>query len=142
MVNSRRKGNRAEREVKNQLRAWWGGDWKRQTMGIPGSDLVPPPDFPFSVEIKHWKRTKHKHLFNPTAEVLGFWEQAVTQAVIEAKKPMLIIKVEGTWYTVVLGATTATSLVPCLRAVWGKAVTIAPLADFIGYLKGVYGRSP
>lgn len=99
MINSRAKGNRAEREVLKILKAKYGGEpWERKSMGIPGPDLLTPDDFPYAVEIKHDKRVRCKHLFSGHSVLEGFWKQAVTQASALGKKPLLIVKAEGIWF--------------------------------------------
>lgn len=98
MVNSRRKGNTAEREVVTILRSHFPGKWERKSMGIPGPDILPPDGFPYAIEVKNVKTVRLKHLFQPTLQLRGFWKQAVRQANDLNTEPLLIAKIEGIWF--------------------------------------------
>lgn len=98
MVNSRRKGNQAERDVINILRPHFPGKWERKSMGIPGPDILPPDNFPYAIEVKNVKTVRLKHLFQPTKELEKYWRQAVDQAEDLNKKPLLVAKIEGIWF--------------------------------------------
>ncbi|HEY9684731.1 MAG TPA: hypothetical protein V6C86_24350 [Oculatellaceae cyanobacterium] len=98
MVNGRRKGNRAEADVVQIFKAWWGGSpWERRSMGYAGSDLIVPSDFPFSLEVKHVDTLKARHIFKPTKQLIEYWNQARDQAIKENRKPLLVAKIEGMW---------------------------------------------
>ena len=96
-INSRRKGNNAERDVIKILKAHFPGLWERKPMGIPGPDILAPPDFPYAIEVKHDKRIKAIHLFKGHHALRKFYGQAFKQAYKLDKKPLLIVKVEG-WF--------------------------------------------
>lgn len=100
MTNGRQKGSSAERQVCKMLREWWGGTFQRRSLGMPGDDLIGPPNFGWSVEVKHVKALKVKHLFWPTAQLRSFWMQCLNQASKLGKAPALFCKIEGSWYVV------------------------------------------
>jgi hypothetical protein len=97
MINSRRKGNNAEREVCKILSKHFPGKFERRSMGIAGSDIVCPDDFPYAVEVKHDKRISAIHLFKGHNVLRKWWEQACKQTP-EGKRPILLAKVEGCWF--------------------------------------------
>jgi Holliday junction resolvase len=97
MVNSRAKGNRAEREVIKTLKKYFPGRFERRTMGLAGADIVAPGDFKWAIEVKHDKSVRLKHIWKPTLKLMDFWLQARTQAAIAKKTPLLIAKIEGIW---------------------------------------------
>lgn len=101
MTNSRRKGNDAERAVATIMRTCFGGNWERKSMGITGPDILPPDWFPYVIEVKHDKAIKLKHLFQPTKLLLSYYEQAKSHAKSTDKIPLLCIKIEGMWLTVI-----------------------------------------
>lgn len=99
MVNSRRKGNRGEREALNILKSHFGGHWERKPLGIPGPDLLAPDDFPYAVEVKNEKAIRAIHLIGtPTKKLHDFWKQADAQADALDKLPLLVCKVESVWF--------------------------------------------
>ena len=98
MINSRRKGNSAERAVCKILSHYFGGKFERRSMGIPGSDIVCPDNFPYAVEVKHDKRVKGIHLFKGHHSLRGFWKQAIKQGLAVSKDALLIVKVEGLFF--------------------------------------------
>ena len=98
MVNSRAKGNTAERYVVNVLSKYFDGDFERRSMGYEGSDIICPENFLWAPEVKNKKTIKLKHLWKPTKELISFWEQAVFQAKILNKLALLCIKIEGLWF--------------------------------------------
>lgn len=98
-MNSTRKGKRGELEAMNILRQWWGGDdWRRSGFGHDGADLLPPENFPFSVEVKHHKNARVAWLFRPTAQLKKWLKQARAQAIEAQRDWLLCVKAEGTWY--------------------------------------------
>jgi hypothetical protein len=99
-VNSRRKGNQAERDVIKILKKYFGGHWERKSMGIPGPDILAPEDFPFVIEVKNDKTVKAIHLLAKpdNQKLMRYWTQAVGQAQNTGKTALLVIKVEGHWF--------------------------------------------
>lgn len=103
-INSRAKGNRAERTVLKILKKHFGGEpWERKSMGIPGPDLLTPDNFPYAVEIKDDKSVRLKHFWKPNKQLKDFWEQAESQANGLGLEPLLIAKVEGIWFCWIQG---------------------------------------
>jgi Holliday junction resolvase len=100
-INSRRKGNNAEREVCKILSKHFGGKFERRSMGIAGSDIVAPDDFPYAVEVKHHKTVRAIHLFKGHNQLRKWWKQTEAQA--SGKRPLLIVKVEGSWFCTTWG---------------------------------------
>lgn len=103
MINSRRKGYRAQWEIMRQLRSWWGGHWEGRSAGIPGSDLITPEDFPYCVEVKNEASIKIRHFFKPSALLIAHWKQAVNQTkpTVDTTRPkgaMLVTKAESIWF--------------------------------------------
>lgn len=96
-INSRRKGNQAERDVIKILRQYFPGPWERKPMGIPGPDIQPPDDFPYAIEVKNHKSLRFKHLYEPTKLLLSFIKQAMDQAKDLKRDALLVIKIEGIW---------------------------------------------
>lgn len=141
MTNSRRKGNRAENEIVNAFKKWWGGSWQRRSMGMIGDDIISPPSFPLSLEVKNVATVKTRHLLTPTAQVLGFWQQCKDQAAKAYKYPLLCIKVESSWYTVIkLTAGRLRVVLPrqsntaSIQATWADdTVLILPLEGFFSF---------
>lgn len=97
MVNARAKGNRGERECKKLLAPWWGGKWERRSMGVPGSDLVTPEDFPCEVEAKNSNAVALVHYFQPNTTLSDWWSQTKKQC-RNGKLPMLCMKTSSSWY--------------------------------------------
>jgi Holliday junction resolvase len=98
MVNSRAKGNRAEREVIKTLKRHFVGPFERRTMGLPGPDVVAPDEFHWAIEVKDDKTVRLKHIWKPTQKLIEFWEQATQQARVIRKNPLLVVKIEGLWF--------------------------------------------
>jgi len=97
-INSRVKGNKAEREVAKILSHHFGRKFERRSMGMAGSDIVCPDGFPFAVEVKHDKRVKAIHLFKGHNVLRTFWKQALQQGIAVCKDALLIVKCEGLWF--------------------------------------------
>jgi len=127
MVNSIKKGKRGEREVVKLLKDWWGGDFSRspdsgafmtthaQVLVDSGSDLggdiITPPDFPFSVEVKLRKEIDLWELVRietPTEDQalmkdnpITWWYQAKYDASRFGKIPFVIMKENRKqWYCI------------------------------------------
>jgi Holliday junction resolvase len=97
MVNSRAKGNQAERDVIKIFKKHFGGHWERKPMGIPGPDILAPDNFNYNVEVKNDKSIKLKHLYKPCERLKAYWQQAIDQSTKD-KLPLLCIKIEGLWF--------------------------------------------
>jgi len=98
LVNGRLKGNSAEREICKILSKYFSGKFERRSMGMKGSDIICPVDFPYEVEVKHDKALRLKHFWQPTKKLEEFWQQTVNQACYTDKMPLLCAKVEGIWF--------------------------------------------
>lgn len=106
-INSRSKGQRAERELVKRFSAWWGTEFFRTplsgglaTMGhsfkgveihgdISTSDEA---NFPFCVECKHHEKWDFSQLWNEKNIIEKWWSQACDQAKVSSKKPLLVFK--------------------------------------------------
>ena len=97
MVNSRRKGNEAERSIVKMFRNHYGGHWERRSMGVPGADIIAPDSFAYAIEVKNVANLKLLHLFKGSKVLDDFWAQAVQQAKAAEKAPLLMVKIEGLW---------------------------------------------
>jgi hypothetical protein len=80
------------------LSQYFDGDFERRSMGYEGSDVLCSEGFRWAPEVKDDKSVKLKHLWKPTKKLLSYWEQAVFQAKILNKVPLLCIKLEGLWF--------------------------------------------
>lgn len=97
-INSRDKGKRGEREVVQLLADWWGGTFERKRAGVPGSDINCPPGFPWAVEVKNTNDIRLRNLFCPNASLKSYWNQTISQATKEGRRPLLLAKIEGFWF--------------------------------------------
>lgn len=100
-LSSLRKGQAAERAVMHMFQDKFGGHWERRPLGIPGPDIFSPSWFPYSIEVKCIKEIKVAHLFGrekPTAMLRDCWNQAVGEAKILEKAPLLVIKSQRQWF--------------------------------------------
>lgn len=100
MVNSRLKGNKAERDVIKILSKYFPGKFERRSMGIAGSDIICPDSFRYAPEVKHHKTVKAIHLLiGKNKKLNDWWEQADYQASQQmGKSTLLIVKCEGKWF--------------------------------------------
>ena len=104
-INSRDKGNRGERQVKDLLQKWWKSDFAktpssggfktkkfREEWNAEGDVVTPDPTFPFSVEVK-WQEdwTLDQILTSPKTKVWDWWEQAKRET-SEEKHTLLVFK--------------------------------------------------
>jgi hypothetical protein len=96
MINSRRKGNNAERQVCKILSRHFQGKFERRSMGIAGCDIIAPDDFPYAVEVKHHKTVRAIHLLVGHFMLDKWWQQACEQA--NNKTPLLVVKCERRWF--------------------------------------------
>lgn len=110
-VNSKKKGNKAERDVAKWFKEWTGMDFQRvpQSGGlrwqkadnISGDIICADYDhnreFPFSIEVKSYNSINFEHLIvnNKTNQVLKFWEQAKDDAKRAGKIPLLFMRYNG-----------------------------------------------
>lgn len=106
-VNSRKKGNKAERLAAEHFTKWTGYKfsrtpssgglhWKKQnTIG----DIVCTEEgkfFPFCVEVKNHKEINFSHLiYLETAKILEFWKQCTTDSSRGNKIPLLMMRYSG-----------------------------------------------
>jgi hypothetical protein len=99
VVNSRLKGNKAERDVIKILSKYFPGKFERRSLGIAGSDIVCPDSFRYAPEVKHRKTVKALHLLIGKNKMLNdWWKQADHQAKVAEKHTLLIVKCEGKWF--------------------------------------------
>lgn len=116
-INSKDKGDRAERAVAKLFTAWWGSDFTR-TPGSGGfatkqfrddwnaaGDLVTPDEtFPFTVEVKHNEGWEMRHLLTGTDKSLiwQFWQQCLDETK-EGDMPLLVFtKNHQPWFYMML----------------------------------------
>jgi hypothetical protein len=98
MVNSRKKGKKAENEVCKILMKYFNGKFERRSMGQTGQDIHCPDGFRYAPEVKHVKTVKAIHLLlGKNKQLHDWWKQACTQAKTYNKEPLLIVKTEGKW---------------------------------------------
>ena len=105
-INSRNKGNKAERVVAKLLEGWTGKQFARtpssgglqwKTTNSKG-DIVCTTEghlFPFCIEIKHHKKIDFNELLigsKKTPKIIGFWEQCIRDAKLAKKAPLLIFR--------------------------------------------------
>lgn len=101
-------------------------------MGIAGCDVVAPPDFPFSIEVKDDKTVRAIHFFRPTALVTQYWKQAKDQATEAAKQPLLCAKVDGQWFAAMKREFVLTPTSGAWSVWDGDRILILPLMEFFG----------
>jgi len=98
-INTRRKGNTAEREICKRLSKYFPGKFERRSMGIKGCDVICSDEqFPYAVEVKHQISVKAIHLFIGNQSTKKWWSQTVNQAMRVGKQPLLVAKVERYWF--------------------------------------------
>jgi len=96
-INSREKGRRGEKDVVKMFRSVWGGHWSRRGIGVAGDDILTPPDFPFSIEVKNEADTTLNHCFmDRPSTLIKHFAQAEKQA--GSKIPLLVFKCDRKWY--------------------------------------------
>lgn len=110
-INSKKKGNRFEREVCKIFQAWTGYEFSRvpQSGGLRWkdtqsitSDVICTDDrynrrWPFTIECKSYNELKFEHLLleKKSCKINSFWDQAKRDAKRANKKPLLIMKYNG-----------------------------------------------
>ena len=110
-INSKKKGNRVEREIAQTLterfnkpfkRVPMSGAWgtnnqqediRQDAMEILSGDLIVPKDFKFSIEVKSRKSFNFFDFFNKGSELHEWMEQCLEDAKKSDKLPMLIVKI-------------------------------------------------
>lgn len=105
-INSRNKGNRAERLVAALLKEWTGKDFSR-TPSSGGlnwkssnskGDIVCTTEghyFPMCIEVKHHQKTDFNEILVPSKKkpkILEFWAQCKRDAEKAGKTPLLFFK--------------------------------------------------
>lgn len=106
-INSRSKGNRAERVAAEVLGKWTGKKFAR----VPSSgglqwkntnakgDIVCTEEghfFPFCVEVKNYREINFEHLlYSKKAKIMEFWQQCERDAKIANKIPLLMMRYDG-----------------------------------------------
>ncbi len=105
-INSRNKGNKAERVVAKLLEGWTGKEFARtpSSGGLQWKstnskgDIVCTSEghlFPFCVEVKHHEKVDFNELLigtKKTPKIIGFWEQCIRDAKLAKKAPLLIFR--------------------------------------------------
>jgi len=108
-INSRNKGNKAERIAAKLIAKWTrkefartpssgGLNWKSSHSK---GDIVSTTEgfyFPFCIEVKHHKEINFEHLITPNIKnikILEFWEQCNRDAQRANKIPLLIMRYDG-----------------------------------------------
>lgn len=110
-INSKKKGNRFEREVCKVFQAWTGKEFSRvpQSGGLRWkntqsitSDVICTDSkysriWPFTIECKSYNDLKFEHLLleKKSCKIKSFWAQANRDAKRAHKKPLLIMKYNG-----------------------------------------------
>ena len=110
-INSKKKGNRFEREICKFFQEWTGYEFSRvpQSGGLRWkdtqsitSDVICTDDFysrrwPFSIECKSYNDIRFEHLLleKKSCKIHTFWLQALRDAKRAHKKPLLIMKYNG-----------------------------------------------
>ena len=119
-INSKKKGNKNERNLCNWWKDWSGLEFSRvpasgglrwkNTDNICG-DIIMTDErhsrrFPFSIEAKAYKDIRFEHLVlgNKKIKIIEFWNQAKEDALRGNKIPILFMRYNGmpasTWFTV------------------------------------------
>lgn len=110
-VNSKKKGNKFERDICKFFTEWTGYEFSRvpQSGGLRWkntqsitSDVICTDDFysrrwPFSIECKFHKEINFEHLLlsKKPSKIEEFWKQAQGDALRGNKKPLLIMRYNG-----------------------------------------------
>ena len=107
-MNSKKKGNRAERAVVHFWRDWTGLAFERTPMSgglrwkkaenIAGDIVCTEPNFifPYSIEVKAHRDINFSHLmYGVKSDILKWWDQAVKDAARVDKIPLLFMRYNG-----------------------------------------------
>lgn len=118
-MNSRNKGNRAERGVAELLSNWVGKkfsrtpssgglQWKKDNVKGDITSTEEGFYFPFCIEVKFHKKIDFSHLITPglkNIDILDFWHQCCRDAELCNKIPLLFMRYNGLprdfWFTVI-----------------------------------------
>jgi len=99
MVDSRAKGAEGEKQVKELLKKHTGLPFERVPMSgalpfMKGDLFVPDTSLNYCIEVKFYKNSHFddKIITNKSNEFTRWWAQAVNQAKISEKKPVLFFK--------------------------------------------------
>lgn len=114
MINGRRKGNAAEREIAQTLEEWWqrheqgvqfvrtplSGGWSsakvRGEFRASGDLMTTSATFPFVVEVKRREAfSMERFLEGRQSPVWGWWAQACTAAKEQQGRPLLWLRKNG-----------------------------------------------
>lgn len=125
MVNSKKKGNRGEREVVKLLKDWWGGNFMRNlesgatstllegmapddVVGRLAGDIMTPLDFPFCIEVKTYASIDIWGVVrSPTNnQIATWWRQCKNDAARAKKAPMLFMKEDRKKWHVIIPSNT------------------------------------
>ena len=103
-INSKSKGDTNERKLTKVLGTWVGAEFVRvprsgglrwqNRMNVCG-DLIctdPKINFPFSIETKHYRKITYSLVLRKNSLIFTFWKQALNDAIVEGKLPMLFLK--------------------------------------------------
>ena len=97
----RRKGKSAELEVVRILKKTWASDdFRRSGPGFEGADILTPPDFPWTVEVKHLANLRLMDFWKLPQRLRRCMEQAKSQGLSQGKPWLLCCKIEGKWFGV------------------------------------------
>lgn len=107
-INSKSKGNRFERAICKFFQEWTGYEfsrvpasgglrWKKTdniTSDITCTDPKHSRRFCFSIECKSYQDIRFEHILlgNKSCKIMGFWEQAKSDAARANKVPILVMK--------------------------------------------------
>jgi hypothetical protein len=113
-MNSKKKGNRVEREISKILSEGFKENFKRVPMSgaycggknyddklrkdaieILSGDIISPDNFKFSIEVKSRKTFNFFDFFNSKSELFSWFEQCENDSNNANKNPMLIIKINN-----------------------------------------------
>lgn len=106
-MNSKKKGNRGERQAVSFMKEWSGKDFARtpQSGGLhwhtknTTGDIVCLEEgyvFPMSIEVKFPKEIDLlKQLYNVNSKIDEYWDQCQHDAVIHKKLPFLMVRKNG-----------------------------------------------
>lgn len=108
MVDSRSKGQRAEYQIRDKMRAHTGLQWERvpgsggfsAVHALKGDIYIPDVDIKHCIEIKHYKDDTVNSLLlkNMDGQLGKFWAQTCREAAQIKKEPLLIFKKDrGQW---------------------------------------------
>lgn len=110
-INSKKKGNRVEREIAKVLKGRFNlefcrvpqsgamatvkknTDLREDAKEIMCGDIISPENFRFSIEVKGRKSFNFFEFFSEKSELKSWLEQAKEEAKISKKFPLLVVKI-------------------------------------------------